>query len=582
MSNRRFIFLFLLGIAVLSGALAFLSWRTRAVATETTRNSLCTCSLAEVEGLDVIHGGTNLVSLVRDDDGAWRLVAPYAVPADEAVVRRLVDAVTLFPLGDMRTEAELEGLQESLSEFGLSGDARSTVVTLRARGGETRVVFGAPTATGKEVYARTEGLRNVFTVAKAAFESVPENADGFRRRSLVTCGAREFAGIDLRTPGSPFVKLVRGQGAWKLTAPVEAPADAAAVETIVKALSGARVAEFVLPSVSNPQDAGGAAIMPAALAPYGLSADAGFAVTVRSAAGAAEQIVFGERKGTNLVYALVRNGSAVVAVDAALAELCRAGSQSLRDTRVFPIAENERVASVSLTTGPLVYVLAQGTNKVWRLEAPVAAPADPAAAAAMVDRVLRMKRNDVPDVPPEKDGVRVSVATSAGVLPGVVVPAAYFVECGSFADLRSKTLLTLDAAAVRRIAVTPKEGTPVTVAPSADRTKWNLEGGTPATVSVESVKKLLTALTRVEASGVETVAATPDDFRRCGLDAPYLTIAVDFENANAVRLNLLLGGAAAGGARYATVGGADAVFILSRAVVQGLTVKLTEDEGDKK
>lgn len=582
MSNRRFILLFLLGIAVMSGALGFLSWRARAVATEVSRNSLCTYSLAEVEGLDVVHGGTNLVSLARSDEGDWRLVAPFAMPADESVVRRLVDAVTLYPLGDMRTEEELDGLKESIGEFGLSGDARSTVVTLRARGSETRVVFGILTATGKEVYARTEGLRNVFTVSRAALAAVPENVDGFRRRSLVNCGAGDFAGIDLRTPGSPFVKLVRGEGGWKLAAPLEAPADAAAVETLVKGLASARVAEFVLPSAANPLDAGGAAIMPSALAPYGLSADAGFAVTVRSAAGAAEQIVFGERKGTNLVYALVRNGSAVVAVDASLMELCKAGGKSLRDTRVFPIAENERVASVSLTVGPLVYVLSQNTNKVWRLEAPVAAPADPAAAAAMVDRVLRMKRDDVPDRAPEKDGVRVSVATSAGVLPGVVVPSGYFAECGSFADLRSKTLVALDATTVRRITVTPKAATPLTVAPTEDRTKWILEGGTPATVSVEAVKKLLTALTRVEATGVETVAATPDDFRRCGLDSPHLTIAVDFEDANAVRLSLQLGGAAAGGGRYATVGGADAVFILSRAVVQELTVKLTEEEGTGK
>lgn len=581
MSNRRFILFFLFGIVLLSGALYFLSWRSRAVASEATRNTLCTFELAQVDGLDVIRGGTNLVSLARDDDGAWRLVAPYAAPADEAVVRRLVDAVTLFPLGDMRTEAELAELHEDFADFGLTGDAQATV-TLRAGGAQTRVVFGSPTASGNEVYARTAGLHNVFTIARAAFEAVPADADGFRRRALVACGASEFAGIDLRTPGSPFVKLVRDAAGWKLAAPVEAPADAQAVETLVQGLSGARIAAFVLPSASNPSAAGASAILPSALVPYGLSADAGFAVTVRSAAGTAEQIVFGGRQGTNLVYALVRNGSAVVAVDAALADLCRAGGDSLRDTRVFPVADNARVTSVSFTQGPLVYVLAQDTNKVWRLEAPVVAPADPAAAAAMVDRVLRLKRGDVPDTPPEKDAVRVSVATSAGVQPGVVVPTAYFADCGSFADLRSKTLLTLDPAAVRRITVTPREGRAVTVVPSEDRASWNLAGGTPATVSVEAVKKLLTALTRVEAVGVETVAATPDDFRRCGLDQPTLAIAIDFEQADAVRRNLLLGGAAASGGRYATVGGADAVFILSRAIVQELSVKITEEEGAAK
>jgi hypothetical protein len=72
------------------------------------------------------------------------------------------------------------------------------------------------------------------------------------------------------------------------------------------------------------------------------------------------------------------------------------------------------------------------------------------------------------------------------------------------------------------------------------------------------------------------VAATPDDLRRCGLDMPELTIAVDFDQAESARRNLLLGGVAPGGGRYATVGGADAVFILSRAVVQDLSAKIAE------
>ena len=575
MNNLRATVFLCVGIAVIACGLYVLSFRTRAVATATTRNSLCTFALDDVKSFDVVRGGTNLVALTRGDDGAWRIIAPYAAPADEAVVRRLVDAVTLLPLGDMRTEEELAALHEDLADFGLAGDVRATV-TLRSNSSAVSISFGAPTASGKEVYARTSGLRNVFTVANAAFDAVPLDADGFRRRALVASDAKDVTGIDLRVPESPFVKLVRGAGGWRLAAPVEAPADAAAVEKLVAGLAEAKVAEFVLPSASNPPPGGESAIKPSALAPYGLSSDAGFAVTVRAASGAAEQIVFGAHRGTNLVYALVQNGTAVVAVDAALAELCRAGGASFRDSRVFPLGAGERLASVSLTAGSLVYVLAQGTNGVWRLEAPVVAQADPAAAAAMVDRVLRMRRSDVPDSPPEKDGVRVSVATSAGVQPGVVVPAAFFEGCGAFADLRSKTLLALDPASVRRISVTPKGAAGITVAPSADRSKWNIEGGPPATVSVDAVKKLLTALTRVDAAAVETVAATPDDLRRCGLDVPELTIAIDFEQADSTRRNLLLGGVAAGGGRYATVGGADAVFILSRAVVQELTVTIAE------
>ena len=78
------------------------------------------------------------------------------------------------------------------------------------------------------------------------------------------------------------------------------------------------------------------------------------------------------------------------------------------------------------------------------------------------------------------------------------------------------------------------------------------------------------------AASVETLTASPDDLRRCGLDAPALVIALDFEGADAVRRNLMLGARAPDGGRYATVGGADAVFVLDRATAAALMVSITE------
>ena len=580
MNNLRFTLFFLFGSVALAGALVFLSGRENLVATENARGTLCTFAPETVDALEVFRRGeTNAVSLVRGEQGAWRLRAPYAAPADAEVVARLVDAVTVTPLGDMRTEAELAGLREDFADFGLA-DGGVVRMTVRAGEAEARVGFGARTASGKEVYARVMGLRNVFTLPAGILDAVPQDADGFRRRALVTCPREEISGIDLRATGAPFVKLVRGGAdSWTMVAPVEASAEASAVASLIDGLVGARIAGFVLPSVGHPV-AGpeGQAVKPSALEPYGLGADVGHAVTVRSASGSAEQIVFGARAGTNLVYALVQNGTTVVTLDAALADLCRAGGASFRDTRVFPLAEGERIRAVSFTTGALVYVLAQGTNGFWRFEAPVVAPADSAAVAAMVDRVLRLRSDDVPDAVPDGDAVRVSVTTTVAARPGVTVPKRVFEGCAAFADLRSKVLFELDPAAVRRLTVRTKDGPAVATVRDAARATWLLDasaGAKPATVSAERVNKLLAALTRLEAVGVETVAATPDDFRRCGLDAPQLTVAVDFDAA-VPRKNLLLGGVAPGGGRYATAGGADAVFILSRAVVAGLAIPITE------
>jgi len=43
-----------------------------------------------------------------------------------------------------------------------------------------------------------------------------------------------------------------------------------------------------------------------------------------------------------------------------------------------------------------------------------------------------------------------------------------------------------------------------------------------------------------------------------------------------VRQNVLIGGTAPGGGRYATVGGADAVFVISRRTAADFTTPLAE------
>ncbi len=577
MSNRRFIVFFLTGIVFLLALQAFFSWRARVVASEATRNTLCTFAPEAVDGIEVSRYGTNIVKLARNEAGSWEIVAPYATAADAAPVARLVDMITLAPLGDIRTESELAELGEDLVDFSLSGNVRA-MVTLRAGGNESHVFFGALTASGKDVYARTDGLRNIFTLPVAALETIPSDADGFRTRALITSASEQIVGLDLRAPDSPFVRLVRNASGWRLTAPVEAPADDAVVESLAAGLTSARIAGFVLPSAVHVPAAGEQVVLSqSVLAPYGLSAESGLAVTVKNDSGMPQQIIFGASAGTNLVYALVQGGTAVVTLENAVADLFRKGDAAFRDTRVFPLGADERVKSVSIATGALIYVLSRAANDVWRLEAPVAAPADPAAVSALVDVILRIRRNDVADVKPEVDAVRVSVTTSTGVHPGVTVARALFKDCGPLANLRSKTLLEMDSKTVRRLSLKSAEGAPVSVVFDPERDVWNLAAGSaPATVRVAAVKSLLAALTRVEASDVETVAASPGDLMRCGLDVPSLVIAVDFEGTAAVRRNLMLGGPAPGGGRYATVGGADAVFVLGRATVANLMISITE------
>ena len=576
MSNRRPILFFLVGIILLGGLLLWMELRARRTSSEVRTGALCEFPPERVDACFVRNAGGDEVELARGADGSWRIVRPFAVAADAAVVARLVDALTLVPVSEMRSEGEILELNETPADFGIG--ANSLTVTLCSGRRQTSVAFGNLSPSGTEVYARVEGSRAICALPRSAFDRIPSDVDDFRERGLLVCSRDEITGLDIRVPDKPAVRLARAGGGWSILSPAAAPADGAAVGVLVDRLAAAQIAAFEIPSRARSSVPTGG-ILKDDLVPYGL--DAGLSVTVRAAADYAEQIVFGRSAGTNLVWALVRNGTAVVSVDAALAERCRADSASLRDTRVFPFAEGETVTSVSFTAGPAVYVLAQDTNSVWRIESPVAAPADQPKVAEFMERLLRLRQNDVSDEGRADDErVLVSVSTTVTNRPGVAVSAALLGGKPAFADLRSKTLLSIDPATVRRLSVRAESGAETTVRLNTERGSWDLVRGEKESdarrVNEEAVKALLSALARVEATGVEALAATADDLRRCGLDKPAFVLAVDVDAADAVRQNVLIGGSAPGGGRYATVGGADAVFVISRRTATDFTTPLAE------
>ena len=576
MSNRRAMLFFTVGLLLLGGFLLWQDLRSRRIVTDARADVLCAYPPSRVDACFVRSAGQDEVEIVRGEDGRWRIVRPFSVAADATAVARLVDALTLVPVTDMRSEEELLELDETLADFGIGSS--SFTVSLGVGPRRTGVAFGNVSPSGAEVYAHVEGTRSVCALPRVAFDRIPRGVDAFRERGVLACPRDEISGLDIRVPDKPTVRLTRTDAGWSILSPAAAPADGAAVGALVDCLATAQVEAFEIPSRERPTVPSGG-IRADDLVSYGL--DAGLSVTVRGVADYTEQIVFGRSAGTNLVWALVRNGTAVVSVDAALAERCQADGASLRDTRVFPFAEGETVTSVSLTAGPAVYVLAQDSNSVWRIEAPVVAPADQTKVAEFMERLLRLRQSDVSDEGRAGDErVFVSVSTIVTNRPGIAVSVELLGGKTALADLRSKTLLALDPATVRRLSVRAASGVETSVRLNAERGAWDLvrgEGSTDARrVNDGAVKALLSALARMEATSVETLAATADDLRRCGLDKPAFVLAVDVDAADAVRQNVLIGGTAPGGGRYATVGGADAVFVISRRTAADFTTPLAE------
>ena len=102
MSNRKAILFFLIWSAVFALALFLLSKSTRSSAAS-SGVILPSVDVREVARIDVdrrigVNGSRELMTIARKN-GRWQLEAPVAAEADEASVKRLLDAIMFAEIG---------------------------------------------------------------------------------------------------------------------------------------------------------------------------------------------------------------------------------------------------------------------------------------------------------------------------------------------------------------------------------------------------------------------------------------------------------------------------------------------------
>lgn len=498
---------------------------------------------------------------VLERDAEWRIVSPYAARADAQTVLRLVDAVSFAEPEDVISEAELLKLGRERSDFGL--ETPRLVVMLAGDGSDSvSVSFGVDTPSSNGVYAAVEGSGSVCVVPAAVFAAADLSAAAFRARAVFPLGAESVASFDVKRPGEQPLSFERGGSGWKTQ---EGQSAADKVDAFLTLLSAAEAKSFVWPVGSSNE---ATSVSASLLSGYGLDPDSAITVSLRCGDGEDRRVSFGAAADDASVYALVQNGGAVVTVDAALRDAVLQVPAKLSDSRPFPL-EASAVAAFAVADGDVTCALAREQDGAWRLESPVAAPADAKAAEALLHRILALSAADAGD---GGDAVSVSVGTNA---EAVAVSRRRLLGTTRLEDLRSREVIAVDPALVTRLVATSAGQKPVSVVYSRERTAWSPESAEDNAVADEAaIAKVLAALNPLRASGVVALKASAADLGRYGLDRPALTLAVDRGGEGMVRRNVLVGGKAPDGGRYATVGSADAIFTIPRETVKLLSLSL--------
>lgn len=562
MKNARSILWLSAALLATLAAHVFLSMRGGALV---RRTNLLDPDSGMATRIELSRAGSPATVLERA--GSWRLVAPYSAEVDERTVLKMLDALMATDVEDSLGDFELLRLGRTREDLGLAPTPR---VSLRVSGGgvEGGVSLGSATPSGDGVYAAVSGEDFVHVVPSNVLAAVDLPPEGFRRRSLFPAGAEAAVALDIRRGAGSFMRFVRDGEMWKMSQPHEAPASSGKVKALLSNLMSASASGFVWPTGADGEPKTPTAAL---LAGYGLDPESAVTVTVRCADGVDRQVSFGKEAGGGLVYALAENASAVVTVDAALKDAALAETSEFTDGRLFPFDE-QSVARFSVEDGDTVYLLARGDDGAWLLDAPVAAATDAAGVSALLSRILALKAGDA-----DPDGIKVSVSTNA---PSATVSRKALLGDLRLEDLRSREVLRVDPAGVRRVVVTRGDcERHAAVQYDKDRRAWNVESSSErGVVDAQAVEGIVAALGPLKAEAVVKLKVSSADLKSFGLDAPWLTVAVDLDREGSARKNVLVGAAASErGARYATVGASDAVFVLSAETVERLSAPIVAE-----
>src|SRR5262245_26521203 len=375
-------------------------------------------------------------------------------------------------------------------------------------------------------------------------------AEEGKKEKLVTVDADDVTAVTLVYPDRE-IALEKSDGVWRMTKPVQAPADDITVKNLIRAVSDAEVTKTIDPP-------------PADLAQFGLVQPT---VTVKLSTkdAALPDLKVGKTTAVSFsTYVQRADQPKLYLTGSAFHSGMDKQVKDLRDKKIVECQE-DAVTRLALR-GPEGDVVLAKSDSNWKIEQPAAYRADGNAVRSLLSAVHNLRATDfASDAPTDADlanygldtpqrqvllnagdGKEIRLLVGKETDQGLYVksadtPTTYVV--GKFVardlskgigDLRDKTVLSFDPGAPTAIEVAHGDGR--FTLRSADG-KWSLEGSDQA-INDAVVSSFVGTLSRL--SGSQVLADSTADLGAYGLATPPLTITVKGKD------NVLIGAVRAG------------------------------------
>lgn len=510
-------------------------------------------------------GTATPVTLVREGE-FWRMERPYpGALCDAGAVSAFLDAVCAF-----RVRARLG--PSAGSDFRV---ARRLVVRtaertyVRGFGGEQPMALA-------QTLAEVDG--NLVAVEADVVSRLPSTAEGLRAKALLPVSPERIQALEWRAPGTPFTRASRKAGGhWEVSRPFPFELPGEVVRAALDALTAPdAILSYVRPADGAPPAQGVRPVPDAVLGACALDEESALRVSLRiRGLGAPVTLRFGRsdpaRPGA--VFCLLNGATAVVSVSEALPALFGAEGPLAADVRDLPVVgalAGIRRLSLRLRGEDVPVELAR-EHGAWRLAMPMALPADAAAVEALLARLSALTGEFVGVARPAGEPLS-ALTLSDG--EGDAITLAFFPAEGEGgllvwrADqerlyrlrrdavpepmvagglqhlLVDRTVLSVPAEQIRRIAVLRRDGSQCAARRSGAVLDWETESPAGLYVDAAVLDAWLTRFADLKAVRVlRDAPVTLGALRPYGLERPWLRLTLDLDAAaeSGLRRVLLVG-----------------------------------------
>jgi hypothetical protein len=225
---------------ILAGLCGSLYWSNHHKPAETSEASadvspkILAVKEADLSKFDLKKNGVEQVGLERNSTGAWHIVSPTPLGADQSAVSSL-----LGTFSSLNSQRVVEDKASDLAPYGLN--APQLEVDLTGKDNKTqKLLLGDDTPTSNGTYAKLDNDPRVFTVPKYDKTSIDKSANDLRDKRLLTVDAEKISQVELVSKKQEMV-FGRNKDEWQIVKPKPLRADGSEVDDLVRELADAKM-----------------------------------------------------------------------------------------------------------------------------------------------------------------------------------------------------------------------------------------------------------------------------------------------------------------------------------------------------